>query len=312
VPPALAGRRLDQALAELLPEYSRARLQQWIRCGAVTVGEHTVRARDKVHGGEEIQVEAELEANDQWSAEQIPLAIVYEDDQILVLNKPAGLVVHPAAGNRTGTLLNALLHHAPELAQIPRAGIVHRLDKETSGLMVVARTLTAQKRLVEQLQRRSVKREYLALVLGVLTAGGSVEAPIGRHPVQRKRMAVVAGGKPALTHYRVLERYRGHTLIRARLETGRTHQIRVHMAYIRHPLVGDPVYGGRLQIPSGCSDALRRALQGFHRQALHAERLSLKHPVSGDELAWRQSPPADMLELIGVLREDCAAKGHAG
>jgi 23S rRNA pseudouridine1911/1915/1917 synthase len=294
-----------------VPEYSRARLQQWIRCGAVTVADAAVRARDRVVGGEEILIDVELESSEHWGAEQIPLDILYEDDQILVVNKPAGLVVHPAAGNRTGTLVNALLHHAPELAQIPRAGIVHRLDKDTTGLMVVARTLTAQNRLVAQLQKRSVKREYQAVVVGVLPAGGSVEAPIGRHPVQRKRMAVVPGGKPALTHYRVLERYRGHTLVRVQLETGRTHQIRVHMAQIRHPVVGDPVYAGRVQVPSGCSAALRKALQGFRRQALHAERLSLEHPVSGETMTWRQDVPADMFELIQILREDCATGATA-
>jgi len=310
IPEELAGQRLDQALAELFSEYSRARLQQWIRDGQVRVNAERWRSKDKVRGGERVEIEARVAPREDWQAEALPLDIVYEDEALLVIDKPAGLVVHPAAGNRAGTLLNALLHYAPELAHIPRAGIVHRLDKDTSGLMVVARTLTAQKELVAQLQARSVTREYECVVVGVLTAGGTVDAPIGRHPVQRKRMAVVAGGKPAVTHYRVLERFRGHSHLRVRLETGRTHQIRVHLAHVRHPLVGDPVYGGRLRLPAGASDPLIGCLRGFKRQALHAARLSLMHPVSGQSVQWESALPADMAELLAVLREDAALEGN--
>jgi 23S rRNA pseudouridine1911/1915/1917 synthase len=229
---------------------------------------------------------------------------VFEDDDLLVINKPPGLVVHPAAGNPDGTLLNALLHHAPDLAALPRAGIVHRLDKDTSGLMMVARNLAAHTRLVADLQARDIRREYLAVVNTVLTAGGEVDAPIGRHPVDRKRMAVVSGGKPAVTHYRVVERYRAHTLVRLRLETGRTHQIRVHMAHIHCPVTGDPVYGGRLRQPRGAGELLRTVLQGFRRQALHAERLAFRHPGSGEPVSWEAPVPPDMQELIEALRED--------
>ena len=310
IPEELAGQRLDQALAELFSEYSRARLQQWIRDGQVRVNAEHWRSKDKVRGGERVEIDARVAPREDWQAEALPLDIVYEDEALLVIDKPAGLVVHPAAGNRAGTLLNALLHYAPELAHIPRAGIVHRLDKDTSGLMVVARTLTAQKELVAQLQARSVTREYECVVVGVLTAGGTVDAPIGRHPVQRKRMAVVAGGKPAVTHYRVLERFRGHSHLRVRLETGRTHQIRVHLAHVRHPLVGDPVYGGRLRLPAGASDPLIGCLRGFKRQALHAARLSLMHPVSGQSVQWESALPADMAELLAVLREDAALEGN--
>ncbi len=304
IPAELAGQRLDQALATVFSEYSRARLQQWIRDGQVRVDERQWRGKDRVRGGEQVRIEAQLVAQEDWQAEALPLSVVYEDEAILVIDKPAGLVVHPAAGNRDGTLLNALLHHAPELEVLPRAGIVHRLDKDTSGLLVVARSLTAQKSLVEQLQARSVKREYQAVVTGVMTAGGRIEAPIGRHPVQRKRMAVVPGGKPAITHYRVAARYRAHTRVLVRLETGRTHQIRVHMAHQHFPLVGDPVYGGRLRLPAGSSAALHEALRGFQRQALHAGRLGLLHPLSGEALEWESALPADMAGLIAALEQD--------
>jgi 23S rRNA pseudouridine1911/1915/1917 synthase len=304
IPASSAGLRLDQALARLFSDYSRSRLTQWLKQGQVTVNGKVPRARDKVRGGEQVVVHAETEPRDDWQAEAIPLDIVHQDEQILVINKPAGLVVHPAAGNPAGTLLNALLHHDASLAAMPRAGIVHRLDKDTSGLLVVARTLMAQKSLVEQLQARSLLREYQAVVAGVMTAGGRVEAAIGRHPVQRKRMAVTPGGKPAVTHYRVVERYRAHTWIRCRLETGRTHQIRVHMAHIRHPLLGDPVYGGRLRLPPACSEALTATLRSFRRQALHAGRLGLVHPASGETLAWEAPLPADMQQLLAGLRAD--------
>lgn len=296
--------RLDQALAQLFTEYSRSRLSQWLKAGQVRVNGEQMRGRDKVWGGEQVEIEAELEEQIAWQAEAIPLDIVYEDEQLIVINKPAGLVVHPAAGNPAGTLVNALLHHDPDLSTIPRAGVVHRLDKDTSGLLVVAKTLPAQKSLVEQLQTHSLLREYEAVVTGVITAGGSVDAPVGRHPVQRKRMAVMPSGKPAVTHYRVVERFRAHSWIRCRLETGRTHQIRVHMAHIHYPLVGDPVYGGRLRLPKGCSEALADTLRGFRRQALHAGRLGLIHPQSGKTLEWKASLPADMEQLLTELRAD--------
>ncbi len=309
VPPEAAGRRLDQVLAALFPDYSRTRLQQWLRAGQVTVDGKTPRPRDPVWGGERIVVTAVIEVETPWRGQQeIPLDIVYEDPALIVINKPPGLVVHPGAGNREGTLVNALLHYAPELVTIPRAGVVHRLDKDTSGLLVVARTLPAQKRLVEQLQARTVKREYAAIVVGVMTAGGSVEAPVGRHPRERTRMAVVPGGREAVSHYRVLERFRAHTYITVQLETGRTHQIRVHMAHLHHPLVGDPVYGGRLRLPADCDPALREALRGFKRQALHAGALGLVHPESGEALHWKVPLPADMQQLLEALRAD--ARSH--
>ncbi len=311
IPESQRGQRLDRALAELAPDYSRSRLQQWIRAGQVTLDERVPQVRERVQGGELVRIDAELEEQTASQPEAIPLDIVYEDAELLVINKPAGLVVHPAAGNPVGTLLNALLHHDATLAGLPRAGIVHRLDKNTSGLMVVARTLTAHKRLVEALQARSVKREYLTVVNTVLTAGGCIEAPIGRHPVDRKRMAVVSGGKQAITHYRVVERYRAHTLLRVRLETGRTHQIRVHMACQHCPVVGDPVYGGRLRLPQGASAALREVLGNFRRQALHATRLELVHPGSGELVSWEAEVPADMAQLIAVLHADAGQQHDA-
>lgn len=254
-------------------------------------------------------LEAYLDDQVQDQPQNIPLAIIYQDDSIIVLNKPAGLVVHPAAGNRDGTLQNALLYHDPELVRLPRAGIVHRLDKDTTGLLVVARTAGAHRYLVEQLQARGVKREYRALVTGVMTSGGSVQEPVGRHPVHRTRMAVVKSGKPALTHYRVLERLRAHSYLRVNLATGRTHQIRVHMAYIGHPLVGDPAYAGRLRMPAGIATELQRALSGFRRQTLHAARLGLHHPVTGEWMEWEHAIPADMQRLLDLMREDLV--GHA-
>ena len=307
IPPSCAGMRLDQALAQLFDEYSRSRLSQWLKAGQVRVNGQQLRGRDKVWGGEQVEIHAELEEQTVWQAEAIPLEIVYEDEQLLVINKPAGLVVHPAAGNPAGTLVNALLHHEASLNTIPRAGVVHRLDKDTSGLLVVAKTLPAQKSLVEQLQAHSLLREYQAVVTGVLTAGGTVDAPVGRHPVQRKRMAVTPNGKPAVTHYRVVERFRAHSLICCRLETGRTHQIRVHMAHIHHPLVGDPVYGGRLRLPKGCNEALAEKLRQFRRQALHAGRLGLVHPASGKTVEWKAALPADMVSLLASLHADAEA-----
>ncbi|MDV3239093.1 MAG: 23S rRNA pseudouridine(1911/1915/1917) synthase RluD [Gammaproteobacteria bacterium] len=307
VPADAAGQRLDQVLAELFPDYSRSRLQQWIRDGGVRVDGQTRKPKDRMLGGEQVTVEAELEEDTRCEPQAIALRIVHEDDDLLVIDKPAGLVVHPAAGNRDGTLQNALLYHDPALATVPRAGIVHRLDKDTSGLLVVARNLTAHQALVAQLQARSVSREYLAIVWGLLVAGGTVDAPIGRHATDRKRMAVTSFGKPAVTHYRIEARYRAHTLVRVNLETGRTHQIRVHMAHIRHPLLGDPVYGGRPRPPAGMSAAARAAVLAFPRQALHATRLALRHPASGEVLEWHSPLPGDMVELIRVLESDLEA-----
>ncbi len=312
IPESMRGRRLDQALAELVPDYSRSRLQQWIRSGQVSLDGRIPKTREIVLGGERVQIDAEVAAESACQPQAIPLAIVYEDADVLVINKPPGLVVHPAAGNPDGTLQNALLHHDPALAALPRAGIVHRLDKDTSGLMMVARNLAAHNRLVAALQAREIRREYLAVVNTVLTAGGEVEAPVGRHPVDRKRMAVVAGGKPARTHYRVVERYRAHTLVRLQLETGRTHQIRVHMAHIHCPVVGDPVYGGRLRLPRGAGEALRAVLQRFRRQALHAERLAFRHPASGEPVSWEAPMPPDMQALIETLRADAEQAGGDG
>ncbi|HEY9135929.1 MAG TPA: 23S rRNA pseudouridine(1911/1915/1917) synthase RluD [Pseudomonadales bacterium] len=308
---AMAGYRLDQAVADLFPEYSRARLQQWIKSGDLKVDGAKWKPRQKVQGGEKIAIEAELKAETSWEAEAIPLNILYEDEEILVLNKPVGMVVHPAVGNRAGTLLNALLHYRPQFATLPRAGIVHRLDKDTSGLMVVAKTLTAHNDLVEQLQARSVSRQYEAITVDVMTGGGKVEEPIGRHSHQRTKMAVTASGKEAITHYRVVERFRGHTHIRLKLETGRTHQIRVHMAHIHYPLVGDPVYGGRLKLPKGVTTELVEGLQNFKRQALHASKLGLAHPESKNHMEWEQPMPDDMLKLIDLLRDDARLANDA-
>lgn len=299
---ALSGLRLDQGLKQLIPDHSRSQLQQWIRDGRVTVDNQLVSPRHRLFGGETVAVRRPAAVTEQPpAAEPLSIDFVEVDDQILVINKPAGLVVHPGAGVRNGTLLNGLLHHFPELAAIPRAGIVHRLDKETTGLMVVARTLAAHKSLTDQLAARSVQREYLALVHGWIIAGGMVDQPVGRHPVDRKRMAVVARGRPARSHYRVERHWPHHTLLRVSLESGRTHQIRVHMQHIRHPLVGDPVYGSRPLPPAGCDEALRTTLSNFSRQALHATRLSLIHPTTGAEMSWQRPVPEDFADLLEQL-----------
>lgn len=301
IPDQCAGMRFDQALQHLLPDYSRSRLQSWIKEGKALVEGAPATAKQKVWGGEKASVLPELHPSEMpYQAEEIALDIVYEDDVLLVVNKPAGLVVHPGSGNWQGTLLNALLHHSPQLSGVPRAGIVHRLDKETSGLLVVAKTLTAQTDLVRQLQARTVKREYLAIVQGVVTYDDMVDAPIGRHPVARTKMAVVETGKPAVTHYEVLEQFAGHTLIKCRLETGRTHQIRVHMHARGFPLAGDPVYGGK---PVKMAPDLRDAIRSFGRQALHATRLGLIHPVTKEFMEWEVDMPEDMEHLLEVLRE---------
>jgi len=300
----LAGNRLDQALATLLPAYSRARIQQWIKDGQVIIAGKKPRQRDKVALNQLIEITVPDEAPLPWQAEEIKLNIVYEDKHILVIDKPAGLVVHPGAGNFSGTLLNALIYHQPALAKIARAGIVHRLDKETSGLLVVAKTEVARLSLIEQLQKRTLKREYLTVVQGLVIAGGEINRPIGRHPRDRTRMAINPSGKNALTTYRVKEKYRNHTLLDVMLSTGRTHQIRVHMASIHHPVLGDQVYGGRLQLPRNASDDLRKILQDFKRQALHACKLGLVHPETGNEVVWQSQVPEDMSNLIVALQTD--------
>jgi 23S rRNA pseudouridine1911/1915/1917 synthase len=306
VPLSAAGRRFDQALAEMFPDYSRSRLAGWIKAGAVTLDGAVAPPRQLLRGGEQVRLEAELANEVESAPEAIDLAIVHEDAHLLVLDKPAGLVVHPGAGNPAGTLLNALLHHDPKLAELPRAGIVHRLDKDTSGLMVVARSLAAHTALVDMLSRHAVERQYEAVVLGTLVAGGTVDAPIGRHIGDRLRQAVrdEEDGKHAVTHYRLRERFRAHSLIQCNLETGRTHQIRVHMAHIHHPLVGDPLYGGSLRLPKGATSELVAALRGFRRQALHAERLAFEHPVTGAAMAFEAKRPQDMETLIATLRAD--------
>jgi 23S rRNA pseudouridine1911/1915/1917 synthase len=308
VPSESAGRRLDQALAALFSGYTRSQVQQWIAAGRVQLDGRAPRKQDRVRGGEEVRIELPPPAEVAHAPQAIALAIVHEDDELLVINKPPGLVVHPGAGNPAGTLLNALLHHAPALAALPRAGIVHRLDKDTSGLMVVAKTERARQDLIAQLAARTVTREYVAIVNGVMIAGTTVAAPIGRHRSERTRMAVTASGREAVSHVRVLKKYRAHTLVQVSLESGRTHQIRVHLAHLKYPIVGDPVYGGRLRVPAGASARLRAALHGFRRQALHAVKLRLVHPGSGEVMQWGVSVPGDMGRLMEVLAED--AKGH--
>jgi 23S rRNA pseudouridine1911/1915/1917 synthase len=302
VPEGLEGSRLDQIAAQLFPDYSRARLQIWIKSGELTVDGEAKKSREKLQSGELLELRAVVEDEERWDAESMDLDIVYEDEALLVINKPAGLVVHPGSGNASGTLLNALLAHLPDIASVPRAGIVHRLDKDTSGIMVVAKTLAAQNSLVNQLQARTVSRVYEAVVFGSLTGGGVVRADIGRHPRQRTKMAVLAiGGKEATTHYRLIKRFNNHCHIRCMLETGRTHQIRVHMAHIKHALVGDPVYAGRPRIPKGASEELINGLRGFGRQALHARKLSLIHPLSNEEVSWEIPLVDDMVKLIELL-----------
>ena len=310
VPESCLGKRLDQTLAQMFPDYSRSRLKEWILAGLVQVnGEVLTRAREKMFGGEQIDINAEVEAEIRFEAQNIPLNIIYEDDDILVINKPAGLVVHPGAGNPDGTILNALLHHCPQVDVVPRAGIVHRLDKDTTGLMVVAKTIPAQTNLVEALQAREITREYEAIANGLMTAGGLVDEPIGRHPTKRTNMAVTFTGRPSVTHFRVLEKYRLHTRLRLRLETGRTHQIRVHMAHITHPLVGDQSYGGRPRPPKNATPELLTMLRGFKRQALHAAMLSLFHPITGEEMTWHADIPEDLQALAKVLRDDTQLNG---
>jgi 23S rRNA pseudouridine1911/1915/1917 synthase len=307
IPEEMNGLRLDQALAKLFPEFSRGQLTKWIKAGDVSVEQRQLRPRDSVTVGERVSINTQLEIQDEsWTAEPIALDIVHEDDTVIIINKPAGMVVHPGAGNHQGTLVNALLAHTPQLANIPRAGIVHRIDKATTGLLMIAKTLQAHNSLVSQLQARTVQREYQAIAIGVMTAGGTVDEPIGRHHIDRKRMTVSQTGKPAVTHYRVIQRLRAHTHIRCKLETGRTHQIRVHMAHIRHPLLGDSVYGGRFKIPKGMSESCRETVQAFRRQALHAGVLGFKHPTTGEDVSWQVDLPEDMQTLLEALVQDAS------
>ncbi len=311
VPETAAGRRFDAVLAELFPEFSRSRLAEWIKSGDALLDGKAVRPREPVRGGEAVTLSILLETQTEAEPQDIPLAVLHEDADVFVIDKPAGLVVHPGAGNPDGTLVNGLLFRDPALAALPRAGIVHRLDKDTSGVMVVARTLQAHAALVEQLSARAVHRQYLAIVVGALVSGGTATAAIDRHPRDRLRMAARDDGRDAVTHYRLRERFRAHTALECRLETGRTHQIRVHMAHLKHPIVGDPLYGGSLRLPRAASEALVAALRAFKRQALHAETLEFIHPLSGQPLRCSAPVPADMLDLMRLLREDSAAHAEA-
>lgn len=299
-----AQQRLDQTLVKLMPEFSRTQIQDWINSGSVLVNGKPVKVKTKVKGGEMVTVNVTLKPPPQWEAQAIPLDIVYEDEALLVINKPIGLVVHPGAGNADQTLLNAILHHSPQSRSLPRAGILHRLDKNTSGLLVIAKTSIALKKLGQQLKKRTLLREYQAIVQGTLISGGTVSAPIGRHPIKRNRMAVLENGRQAVTHFRVAEKYRVHTRLKISLETGRTHQIRVHLAHLRHPIVGDPTYGGRLMLTKGMLPELIEALRKFKRQALHAFALGLTHPITNEFIRWEIGLPDDMKQLIHLLKED--------
>ena len=307
VPETLAGKRLDQALATLIPEYSRARIQSWINAGDVRVNDVNLKQRDKVATNDVIKIETIITENEHDEAEAIPLDIIYEDEALIILNKPAGLVVHPGAGNPKHTLVNALLHFDERQNLLPRAGIIHRLDKDTTGIMVVARTLESHTYLVKRLENRKIKREYQTIVAGQITAGGSIENKMGRHPVHRTKMAVTQnGGKPATTHYRLIKRYQHYTHLHVQLETGRTHQIRVHMSHIKHPVLGDPVYGKNKSIRKGIDETLRELIINFERQALHACRLELPHPITGENKILSVALPKDMQNLISALEEyDC-------
>lgn len=308
IPDQYAKERIDQTLAKLLPTYSRTQIKEWIEKGNILVNKRPVKAKSKVIGGEAVCLNATVTLPCESEAQPIPLDIVFEDEVVLVINKPVGLVVHPGAHQADHTLLNALLHHAPELHHLPRAGILHRLDKNTSGLLIVAKTASALKSLTHQLKKRDLLREYQTIVYGRMISGGQVDAPIGRHPIQRKRMSVTETGKHAITHYRIAEKYRHHTRLKVRLETGRTHQIRVHMQYIHHPIVGDPTYGGRVQLSKGMTSELISKLRQFKRQALHAFALGFTHPESKEWMRFEIDLPEDMQSLIAALRTDMQKK----
>ena len=303
IPDRLIGQRIDSAMAQMLPDYSRSKITTWVRSGGALINGKTFKPKEKILGGEIVTLNIKAEKTNDWKAEDIPLDIVFEDNDIIVVNKPVGLVTHPGAGNWTGTLANALLHYDPSLANLDRAGIVHRLDKNTSGLMVVARSELAQKNLVEQLQNHAVSREYSAIVYGHMISGGTVDEPIGRDPKDRIRQAVVEDGKDAVTHYRVIDRFAHHTHVKAILETGRTHQIRVHLSYIGHPLIADPMYGGKIRFPKKADDHLKNALKKFNRQALHAKKLTLTHPITLEQMSWKAPLPQDLKDLLKVLQE---------
>ena len=303
IPKKCRGARLDKALASLMTEYSRSSLQSWIDESRILVNDRLAKRRQIVNGGERVSIDIPKQAQVDWIAENIPLDLVHEDDHILVINKPAGLVVHPGAGNSSGTLLNALLYHSDEFAKLPRAGIVHRLDKDTSGLLVVAKTESARLNLIKQFKKRTIGRKYLAIAEGRLISGGAIDQPIGRSRRDRRKMTV-GRGKPAVTHYRIVSRYRAHTLVRVTLETGRTHQIRVHIQHAGFPLLGDAEYGRRTRLPKGASQNLIFALAEFRRHALHAENLSLSHPLSGERVHWHRFVPSDFRKLILELKSD--------
>ncbi|MDB4038775.1 23S rRNA pseudouridine(1911/1915/1917) synthase RluD [Candidatus Thioglobus sp.] len=303
IPSRMIGARLDASLAEMLPDYSRSKITAWIKSGDALINGKIFKPKDKTSGDEIVFLTLNQKQSNDWTAEEIPLNVVYEDEDIIVINKQFGLVTHPGAGNWTGTLANALLYYDPTLSRLDRVGIVHRLDKNTSGLMVVARNEKSQKYLVEQLQNHSVDREYSAIVYGHMIAGGTVDEPIGRDSRDRVKQAVLHSGKEALTHYRAIDRFKSHTHVKAILETGRTHQIRVHLSYVGHSLIGDPMYGGRVRFPKKASEELKKALLNFKRQALHSKKLTLKHPISGEVMSWKAPLPDDMKELLSVLKE---------
>jgi len=303
IPDRMSGSRLDSALSEMLPDYSRSKITSWIKSGDALINDKNFKPKDKSNGTEAVFLTLNQKQNNDWIAEKIPLNIVYEDEDIIVINKQFGLVTHPGAGNWTGTLANALLYYDPALSKLDRAGIVHRLDKNTSGLMVIARNEKSQKYLVEQLQNHSVDREYSAIVYGHMIAGGTVDEPIGRDPKDRVKQAVSTSGKDATTHYRAIDRFKSHTHVQAILETGRTHQIRVHLSYVGHPLIGDPMYGGRVRFPKKASEELKEALLNFKRQALHSKKLTLTHPISGESMSWKAPLPDDMSALLEVLKK---------
>ena len=303
IPTRMKGERLDASLAEMMPDFSRSKITAWIKSGDALINGKNFKPKDKVSGAEIVCLTLNQKPSNDWTAEKIPLNVMYEDEDIIVINKQFNLVTHPGSGNWTGTLANALLYYDPSLSKLDRAGIVHRLDKNTSGLMVVARNEKSQKYLVEQLQNHSVDREYSAIVYGHMIAGGTVDEPIGRDPKDRLKKAVSENGKEATTHYRTIERFKSHTHVKAILETGRTHQIRVHLSYVGHSLIGDPMYGGRVRFPKKASDELKETLLGFKRQALHSKKLTLSHPISGEVMSWKAPLPDDMLELLGVLKE---------
>ena len=303
IPPRMSGYRLDAALAEMLPDYSRSKISSWIKAGDVLIEQRKFKPKDKATGSEIISLNVCEKSYSKWNPENIPLDIVFEDDDIIVINKPYGLVTHPGSGNWTGTLANALLYYDSSLSRLDRAGIVHRLDKNTSGLMVVSKNEKSQKFLVEQLQMHAVEREYSAIVYGHMISGGSIDEPLGRDPKDRVKQSVLSNGKDALTHFRVIDRFKSHTHVKAILETGRTHQIRVHLSHIGHPLIGDPVYGGRVRFPKKASQELKIVLSNFHRHALHSKKLSLSHPVTGKLMSWKAELPDDMKELVNTLRK---------